>query len=111
MLAFRSFLDLVEIRTKAASMLPFALGTVYAMLRFGEFSLLHFALMLISLLSFELVVTAKRSSCNAYAPAPKHPGLHARTVQAADLRTRGQNFVLLTGVLVAVIVIAAWIVH
>ena len=58
MFTFRSFLDLVEIRTKAASMLPFALGTVYALLRFGEFSLLHFALMLISLLSFDLVVTA-----------------------------------------------------
>ncbi|NGZ76268.1 1,4-dihydroxy-2-naphthoate polyprenyltransferase [Saccharibacillus alkalitolerans] len=58
MLIFRSFLDLVEIRTKAASMLPFALGTVYALLRFGEFHPAHFALMLLSLLSFDLVVTA-----------------------------------------------------
>ncbi|MDO3410082.1 1,4-dihydroxy-2-naphthoate polyprenyltransferase [Saccharibacillus sp. CPCC 101409] len=53
----RSFLDLVEIRTKVASMLPFTLGTVYALLRFGEFRPLHFALMLVSLLSFDLVVT------------------------------------------------------
>lgn len=55
---FRSFLDLVEIRTKVASMLPFALGTVYALLRFGEFRPLHALLMLVSLLSFDLVVTA-----------------------------------------------------
>lgn len=55
---FRSFLDLVEIRTKVASMLPFALGTGYALLRFGRFDLLHALLMLLSLLSFDLVVTA-----------------------------------------------------
>lgn len=58
MLTFRSFLDLVEIRTKVASMLPFALGTVYALLRFGEFQALHALLMFASLLSFDLVVTA-----------------------------------------------------
>lgn len=58
MLTFRSFLDLVEIRTKVASMLPFALGTAYALLRFGEFRALNALLMLLSLLSFDLVVTA-----------------------------------------------------
>ena len=58
MLTFRSFLDLVEIRTKVASMLPFALGTGYALLRFGEFRPFNALLMLLSLLSFDLVVTA-----------------------------------------------------
>ncbi|OWA36302.1 1,4-dihydroxy-2-naphthoate polyprenyltransferase [Saccharibacillus sp. O16] len=57
-MTFRSFLDLVEIRTKVASMLPFALGTAYALLRFGEFHAIHALLMLLSLLAFDLVVTA-----------------------------------------------------
>jgi len=54
----RSFLKYVEIQTKAASMIPFALGTVYALYRFGSFNPENFALMLISLLSFDMTTTA-----------------------------------------------------
>lgn len=57
-MAITKFLKLVEIQTKAASMIPFLLGTVYALFRFHEFHAGHFALMLISLLSFDMATTA-----------------------------------------------------
>lgn len=57
-LKLRSFLKLVEIQTKVASMVPFALGTVWAVYRYGELSFLNFLLMLVSLLCFDMATTA-----------------------------------------------------
>lgn len=57
-MALRKFLKLVEIQTKAASMIPFLLGTVYTLYRFDEFRIWHFVLMLLSLLSFDMATTA-----------------------------------------------------
>ncbi|WP_434655123.1 1,4-dihydroxy-2-naphthoate polyprenyltransferase [Thermoanaerobacterium thermosaccharolyticum] len=54
----KSFLKLVEIQTKAASVTPFALGTVYALFAFHDFKLVNFLLMLLSLLSFDMATTA-----------------------------------------------------
>lgn len=53
-----SFLKLVEIQTKAASMLPLLLGTTYALYRFDGFSITNFVLMLLSLLTFDMTTTA-----------------------------------------------------
>ncbi|WP_019637381.1 1,4-dihydroxy-2-naphthoate polyprenyltransferase [Paenibacillus fonticola] len=55
---FKKFLKLVEIQTKAASMIPFLFGTVYALFRFQQLNALHFMLMFISLLSFDMATTA-----------------------------------------------------
>lgn len=54
----RSFLKLVEIQTKVASVIPFLLGTSYALYRFGAFKPLNFLLMLASLLCFDMTTTA-----------------------------------------------------
>ncbi|MHA6534571.1 1,4-dihydroxy-2-naphthoate polyprenyltransferase [Paenibacillus sp. BAC0078] len=54
----KSFLRLVELPTKVASMLPFLLGTLYALYRFEDFYILRFALMFVSLLSFDMATTA-----------------------------------------------------
>jgi 1,4-dihydroxy-2-naphthoate octaprenyltransferase len=53
-----SFLKLVEIQTKVASMIPFMLGTSYVLYRFEGFNVVNFLLMLISLLSFDMTTTA-----------------------------------------------------
>jgi len=53
-----SFLKLVEIQTKVASVIPFALGTAYAVYRFNQFNVKNFFLMFISLISFDMVTTA-----------------------------------------------------
>jgi len=57
-MAITRFLKLVEIQTKAASMIPLLFGTVYAVYRFHVFEPWHFVLMLISLLSFDMTTTA-----------------------------------------------------
>lgn len=57
-MGFGSFLKLVEIRTKVASVIPFLLGTFYALYRFQAFKPLNFLLMLVSLLCFDMTTTA-----------------------------------------------------
>lgn len=52
------FLQLVELPTKAASMIPFCLGTVYALFRFDRLDGLNLLLMAVSLLSFDMATTA-----------------------------------------------------
>lgn len=54
----RSFFKYVEIQTKAASIIPFAAGTVFAFYRFQKFNFINFTLMLLSLLSFDMTTTA-----------------------------------------------------
>ncbi|WP_440960977.1 1,4-dihydroxy-2-naphthoate polyprenyltransferase [Paenibacillus nitricinens] len=54
----KSFLRFVELPTKVASMIPFLMGTLYALHRFEDFYVLRFGLMFVSLLSFDMATTA-----------------------------------------------------
>ncbi|MDF2700050.1 MAG: 1,4-dihydroxy-2-naphthoate octaprenyltransferase [Haloplasmataceae bacterium] len=54
----KSFLKLVELPTKVASVTPFLLGTVYAIYHFDKFNLINFLLMLVSLLCIDMATTA-----------------------------------------------------
>lgn len=54
----KSYLKLVEIQTKVASVIPFLLGTFYAVFRFNTFKVKNFILMFISLLCFDMATTA-----------------------------------------------------
>ncbi len=53
-----SFLKLVEIPTKVASVIPFTLGTLYSIYHFGRFNLRNFIILFIALISFDMVTTA-----------------------------------------------------
>ncbi|MEC0092348.1 1,4-dihydroxy-2-naphthoate polyprenyltransferase [Paenibacillus macquariensis] len=57
-MTLKTFLNLVEIRTKLASMIPFFLGSVYVVFRFEEFQIANFILMFVSLLTFDMFTTA-----------------------------------------------------
>lgn len=57
-MSIKSFLKLVEIQTKVASVIPFLLGTFYALFRFDTFNVKNFLLMFISLLCFDMATTA-----------------------------------------------------
>lgn len=57
-MGIKPFFRLVEIQTKVASMVPFLMGTLYALFRFQQFNAYHFVLMLASLLSFDMATTA-----------------------------------------------------
>jgi len=54
----KSFLKLVEIQTKVASIVPFLLGTFYALYTYDDFSFFNFLIMLISLEMFDMATTA-----------------------------------------------------
>lgn len=57
-MSIKSFLKLVEIQTKVASVIPFLLGSFYALFRFNTFSIENFILMFVSLLCFDMATTA-----------------------------------------------------
>ncbi len=57
-MSFLSFLKLVEIQTKTASVIPFLLGTLYCVYRYNAFRMGNFLLMLVSLLSIDMATTA-----------------------------------------------------
>lgn len=71
-MAIKKFMQLVEIKTKTASMIPFLFGTVYAIFRFHEFHVEHFLLMLFSLLSFDMATTALNNYYDYKKAARKH---------------------------------------
>jgi 1,4-dihydroxy-2-naphthoate octaprenyltransferase len=56
--SFVSFLKLVEIQTKVASVIPFALGTLYSIYHFGRFNLRNFIILFVSLIAFDMATTA-----------------------------------------------------
>lgn len=68
----KSFLKLVEIQTKLASVIPFLLGTVYALYRFHKFNALNFILMMISLLCFDMFTTALNNFLDFKKARKKH---------------------------------------
>ena len=57
-MTIRNFLNFVEIKTKLASLIPFALGTVFAVYRYKSFNLNNFIIMFISLFAFDMATTA-----------------------------------------------------
>jgi 1,4-dihydroxy-2-naphthoate octaprenyltransferase len=54
----RSFLKYVEIQTKLASVITFAIGTLISIYRYQRFNFVNFFLMFLSLLSFDMATTA-----------------------------------------------------
>ena len=54
----KSFLSLVEIKTKVASVIPFMIGTSYALFKFDRFSLKNAVIMFLSMICFDMTTTA-----------------------------------------------------
>ena len=57
-MTIKQFLQLVEIRTKVASVIPFLIGTVYTLYAFDTFNVTNALLMFISMLIFDMTTTA-----------------------------------------------------
>ena len=54
----KSFLSLVEIRTKVASLLPLLIGTFYAFYGYSTFNIINFLLFFVSLIFIDMSTTA-----------------------------------------------------
>lgn len=57
-MGIKRFLKLVEIQTKAASMIPLLLGSVFTYYRYRQFNWINFILYLFALLCFDMAATA-----------------------------------------------------
>jgi 1,4-dihydroxy-2-naphthoate polyprenyltransferase len=57
-LNIKSFLKLVEIQTKVASVIPFLLGTFYTMYRYDNFNIKNAIIMFLSMIIFDMTTTA-----------------------------------------------------
>lgn len=68
----KSFLKFVELPTKVASMIPFLMGTLYALYRFEDFYVLRALFMLVSLLSFDMATTAINNYYDFKKASKKH---------------------------------------
>lgn len=53
-----SFLKLVEIQTKVASIIPYVVGTVFALYKFDNFNMKNAILLFLSMIIFDMTVTA-----------------------------------------------------
>ena len=99
-----SFLKLVEIQTKVASMIPFLLGTTYVLYRFDNFNTINFILMFISLLSFDMTTTALNNYID-YKKAIKKHGFGYESHNAIvsyNLKEKAVVAVILTMIAIAV---------
>lgn len=90
----KSFLRFVELPTKVASIIPFLMGTLYALYRFEDFYVLRFGLMFVSLLSFDMATTAinnyydfkKASKTHGYGYETHNPIVHFKLKSAPSWR-------------------------
>lgn len=91
----KSFLKFVELPTKVASMIPFLMGTLYALYRFEDFYVLRFGLMFVSLLSFDMATTAinnyydfkKASKTDGYGYEIHNPIVHFKLKKSSVVAT------------------------
>ena len=77
----KSFLKLVEIQTKVASVIPYLLGTFYALYRYENFNLKNAIIMFLSMIIFDMTTTAINNYMD-YAKAIKKEGYGYETHNA-----------------------------
>lgn len=94
----KSFLKLVEIQTKVASVIPFTLGSVFVYYRYGVFNLKNFIFMFISLLTFDMTATAINNYLD-YKKAIKKKGYNYETHNVIVRDNLAQSTVVVTIIL------------
>jgi len=100
-----SFLKLVEIQTKVASVIPFILGTFYSLYRFNEFSFKNFVVMFISLIAVDMATTTINNYID-YKKAKKTYGYNYESHNAIVGYGLSEKTVLITiGILIGIAVI------
>jgi 1,4-dihydroxy-2-naphthoate polyprenyltransferase len=77
----KSFLKLVEIQTKVASVIPYLLGTFYALYRYDNFKIENAIIMFLSMIIFDMTTTAINNYMD-YAKAIKKEGYGYETHNA-----------------------------
>lgn len=97
------FLKLVEIQTKVASVIPFLIGTFYALYRFDEFNLKNAIIMFLSMIIFDMTTTAINNYMD-YVKAIKKEGYGYETHNAIvkyNLNPRGVRVLIISMLIIA----------
>lgn len=100
----KSFLKLVEIQTKVASVIPFLLGTFYALYRYNNFNTKNAIIMFSSMIIFDMTTTAINNYMD-YAKAIKKEGYGYETHNAIVSHNLSPKLVRVT--ILTMLVIAA----
>lgn len=96
-MTIKSFLKLVEIPTKIASVFPFVLGTLYTIYYFDSFNFINMCLMFTSLLLFDMATTGLNNYMD-YKKAIKTNGFNYEShnaIVAHDLKESTVKYTLL----------------
>ncbi len=97
-----SYLKLVEIQTKVASVFPFLIGSIYALFRFEKFNIMNFVIMFISLIPIDMATTAINNYFD-YKKAKKKHGFNYESHNAIVKYDLKDSTVLVTiGILIIV---------
>lgn len=99
-----SFLKLVEIQTKVASVIPYLLGTFYALYRYDNFNVKNAIIMFLSMIIFDMTTTAINNYID-YAKAIKKEGYGYETHNA--IVSYGLNPKAVRILILAMLIIAA----
>ena len=98
----KSFLKLVEIQTKVASVIPYFLGTFYALYRYDNFNINNAIIMFLSMIIFDMTTTAINNYMD-YAKAIKKEGYGYETHNAIVSHKLNPKIVKLTIVIMLVV--------
>lgn len=63
-MSLKAYLNFVEIPTKVASVIPFIVGVIYTMYRYGEINVVNLTTMFISMITFDMATTAINNYCD-----------------------------------------------
>lgn len=98
----KSFLKLVEIQTKVASVIPYLIGTFYALYRYDNFNIKNAIIMFLSMIIFDMTTTAINNYMD-YAKAIKKEGYGYETHNAIVSHKLNPKIVKLTIVIMLVV--------
>ncbi|MBO3445492.1 1,4-dihydroxy-2-naphthoate polyprenyltransferase [Clostridium sp. CCUG 7971] len=60
----KGYINFVELPTKVASVIPFIMGVVYSIYRYGEINVVNLTIMFISMITFDMATTAINNYCD-----------------------------------------------
>ncbi|MGL5328003.1 MAG: UbiA family prenyltransferase, partial [Peptostreptococcaceae bacterium] len=63
-MSLKAYISFVELPTKIASVIPFILGTVYTMYRYGEINAINLIIMFTSMITFDMATTGINNYCD-----------------------------------------------
>ena len=112
-MSLKIFLELVEIRTKLASLLPFIIGLLFVIYHFGEFNLLNTTVFFVCMIIFDMTTTSINNYMD-WKKAVDDPEFdYKNTRNVIGRRKLDEKTVVITILLMLVVAIAlgVWLVY